>query len=276
MPELPEVHTVASDLKKHIVGFTIKKAAVAEKYIKITDKQQFINNVMGRTFTDVQRIAKNILVALDDGNYLHIHLAMTGQVYLLEPDQVEGRKAHVTLHLARDDDHKVLIFHDTRMFGRLVHTAPNIIDQLTGKYGTEPIARNIDMQALYQKLKNRKIAVKSILLDQHLITGLGNIYATEALYLAGIHPLTPMKNISYDKFVELMSAAKKVLEQGIKHRGSTLPDKSYVDIFGEFGTQQEHFNVYLQRKCRKCGSEISYMQLGGRGTYFCPTCQALL
>ena len=121
----------------------------------------------------------------------------------------------------------------------------------------------------------RRTIIKNLLMEQNTVAGLGNIYATEALFLAKVHPQQHVKSLSLERFRNIMGAAKSVLLMGIKNRGSTLPDETYVDIWGKGGSQQDHFNIYLKKTCLVCNGKVSFVKIGGRGTYFCPNCQPL-
>jgi formamidopyrimidine-DNA glycosylase len=276
MPELPEAQTITSDLKENVSGYTIVKAWVSESYPKIENKEAFAKNVTGKKIVTAKRVAKNILLELEDGNHILIHLAMTGQVLLLDLKEKSGKRAHVVLQLKKGDDIKLLTFADTRMFGKMAILTPEDVEKLKQKYGPEPVSPNLDIDALYEEIKNRRTIIKNLLMEQNTIAGLGNIYATEALFLAKIHPQQHVKSISLEQFRNLMEAAKAVLLMGIKNRGSTLPDETYVDIWGKGGTQQNHFNMYLKKVCPVCNSKTNFIKIGGRGTYFCPTCQPLV
>lgn len=276
MPELPEAQTITSDLKDNVSGYTIIKAWISAGYPKIENKEEFAKNVGGKKIVTAKRIAKNILLELEDGNHILIHLAMTGQVLLLKMEEKHGKHAHVVLQLKKDDDVKILTFADTRMFGKMALLSPEDVEKLKQKYGPEPVDPNLDIDALYETIKNRRTIIKNLLMEQNTIAGLGNIYATEALFLAKINPQQHVKSISKEQFRTLMESAKAMLLMGIKNRGSTLPDETYIDIWGKGGTMQNHFNMYLKKVCPVCNSKTSFIKIGGRGTYFCPTCQPLI
>ena len=275
MPELPEVQTIVNDLKDNVSGYTIVKVWVSASYPKIENKKDFEKCVTGKKIVTTKRVAKNILIGLDDNNYILIHLAMTGQVLLLDLEKKNGKPAHVVFQIKKGGDVKLLTFADTRMFGKMALLSHEDVKKLEQKYGVEPISQNLEVDKLYETIKNRRTIIKNLLMEQSTVAGLGNIYATEALFLAKVHPQQHVKSLSPEKFRNVMEAAKSVLLMGIKNRGSTLPDETYVDIWGKSGTQQNHFNIYLKKTCLVCNGKVSFVKIGGRGTYFCPDCQPL-
>ncbi|OGC38853.1 DNA-formamidopyrimidine glycosylase [candidate division WWE3 bacterium RBG_13_37_7] len=278
MPELPEVHTIAKDLNDAIMGFSVKKCVISSGYKTQPNNAVFIKAIEGSKITKVQRIAKNILIHLENGAVIHFHLAMTGQILL--KTQKLAKKSNqnwqrILLELEKNGGKKFLIFNDMRMFGKAAVLKHTDLKALQQKYGPEPIDSEMQPEKLWEVIRSKKTTIKNALLNQSLIAGLGNIYATEALFLAGIHPETPTDKISLENMKKLINAAKTVLEEGITHRGSTLPDKMYMDIFGNSGHYQEHFKIYLQTVCPKCGNKVAFKKINGRGTYFCPICQPI-
>jgi formamidopyrimidine-DNA glycosylase len=149
------------------------------------------------------------------------------------------------------------------------------LQKLTEKYGLDPLEKSVTPEKFLKAVKSKRTNIKNVLMDQKIMSGIGNIYATDALFLAGINPLLPTQNMSLEMAEKMLSSVRDVLTEGIKNRGSTLPDKMYVDIFGKTGNQQNHFKVYLKTKCTNCGSSIKFIKINGRGSYFCPTCQPL-
>lgn len=273
MPELPEVQTVVSDLQQHVVGSTIVHTVLGENYLTTPGREEFISQTRGATIINAKRIAKNILLELDNSKHIHFHLAMTGQVLLRPQDHRSDKWVRVLFVLNKDSDTKHLRFCDMRMFGKAALLDPEEVTDLHKKYGPEPIEENLSTEEFYKQIKSKKTNIKNALLDQKVISGLGNIYATDALFLAGVHPETPTQDITIEQAEKLREASKKVLLEGISHRGSTLPDKMYVDLFGNSGSHQDHFKVYMQKNCSECGTKIDFIKINGRGTYYCPSCQ---
>jgi formamidopyrimidine-DNA glycosylase len=159
------------------------------------------------------------------------------------------------------------------MFGKIAAVGAKSIQNLIGKYGPEPINTVLTAEKFHEIIKSKKTNIKNVLLDQTVVSGLGNIYATDALFLAGINPGTNTANITLEKSKKLMEACREILLEGIKNRGSTLPDKAYVDIFGKEGKQQNFFRIYMKEKCPVCNSKVTFTKLNGRGTYYCTVCQ---
>jgi formamidopyrimidine-DNA glycosylase len=273
MPELPEVHTIVSDLNSNISGYKISGVRIEKNYKTIPDNDTFKKSVLGQSITQVERIAKNIIIHLSSDNYILIHLAMTGRVLLRNKQDKSDGWTKVILDLEKNGEQKQLRFTDTRMFGKIGVVGGKAIQGLVDKYGPEPISQNLADEQFLGILRSKKTNIKNALLDQSLVSGLGNIYATEALFLAGIDPHTNTAKITPENAKKLLEASKKILLEGISNRGSTLPDKAYVDIFGKEGSQQNFFRIYMKEKCPTCGTRVTFTKLNGRGTYFCPNCQ---
>jgi formamidopyrimidine-DNA glycosylase len=269
MPELPEVHTIAADLKKSIEGCTIDKVEVTNGYKVNPNNQDFQRRVEGTVIEKVGRVGKNIVIKLASGDFLTFHLAMTGR--LLLKDAKSAKDAYQKVQLKLND--KVLRFCDARMFGKVRVVSSIELKGLKGKYGPDLIMQEISPSGFLERLKSKNTAVKNALLEQAIVAGLGNIYATDALWIAKIHPETKTKELDLNRAEELLVAAKAILTEGIAHRGSTLPDEAYVDVFGQPGSHQNHFRIYGKTHCPECKTKVEYKKLNGRGTYFCPSCQ---
>jgi formamidopyrimidine-DNA glycosylase len=274
MPELPEVHTISTDLNKHISGYKIESARILGSYRVLPDKNTFINGIREQPIIGVERVAKNIIINLGSGNALVIHLAMTGQVLIKEQQSKPVNWVRVILRLSKEADAKTLVLSDMRMFGKAELLEKNGLTTLKNRYGPEPIKESLSVEEFHKQLNSKKTAVKNVLLDQSIISGMGNIYATDALFIAGIHPETPSHKITSQMAGSLLEAAREILKEGIEHRGSTLPDKMYVDIFGNEGTHQNYFRIYGKKNCPNCETEVVFKKVGGRGTFFCPSCQS--
>ncbi|MBU0534698.1 bifunctional DNA-formamidopyrimidine glycosylase/DNA-(apurinic or apyrimidinic site) lyase [Patescibacteria group bacterium] len=275
MPEFPEVHTISQDLKKNIVGFKVKNIQIS-KYYKIPSSVQVgLKELIGKEIQDVDNIAKNIVLKLGENSYLVFHLAMTGRILLREPPDETDNWVKIVLELQKDNKIKHLKFCDMRQFGKVAVLSKNNLDILTSKYGLMPLNETVSMENFLKAIKSKKTTIKNVLLDQKIISGLGNIYATDALFLANINPKTSTQDITPESAKKLLKSIREILNEGIKNRGSTLPDKMYVDIFGNSGSQQDHFRIYLKNICDVCNGKVEFIKINGRGTYFCPTCQPL-
>lgn len=273
MPELPEVHTITTELNKYVTGYTIDKVAIAPKYRVLPDNKTFIKGVVGKAITAVYRLGKNIIISLDSGMAIRTHLAMTGRLLLRDKTHKEDKWVRVLFLISKYAAEKHLRFSDMRMFGSMALVDKVDIERLKKNMGIDLLAETLTVEKFLENIKTKRTNIKNILLNQRIFSGLGNIYANEALFEANLHPETKTTEIDHDKAARLLEAIRNVLNKGIESRGSTLPDRMYVDIFGKEGSFQEHFSVYLQNTCKKCKGEISYMKLNGRGTFFCPICQ---
>lgn len=271
MPELPEVETIRRDLEPLVVGRRITGVDVDEATIHLLAKasiEALRANLVGRTFSSMGRRGKYILLGLDDGRTLVVHLRMTGRLVWrgreAPPERFE--RARLTL----DDGHD-LRWADLRKFGSW-----SLVDdtaELLARLGPEPIDADLTLKQFRAVLAGRKAPVKAVLLDQRRFAGLGNIYVDEALFEAGIRPDTPAGILSPAKTKRLFETSRLVLERGIENRGASFKD--YVDGQGQPGTQHMHVQVFRRtgKPCYRCGSTIIRTIAGGRATHYCPKCQ---
>lgn len=267
MPELPEVETITRDLKKELPGLTIKKITIHGNY---RPKAKDLNSAVGSKIADVERIGKTIHLILDDHRRLIFHLVMTGRLLLRDGGARPDPDQRVTFKLS---DGKELRFTDQRMFGWVELLEKEDLPDFRLRFGPDPFELTPDLFA--QRIASKKTAVKNALLEQSLVSGIGNIYANDALWMARIRPETKTTDISGKDLERLHGAVVEILKEGIEHRGSTLEDKMYVDIYGREGSHQEHFRVYGRagEKCLRCEGKITFNKLGGRGTFYCEKCQ---
>ena len=272
MPELPEVQTIVSDLKKYLEGAEIKNVAIHQPYKTIPDNKTFMAGVVGQKITNITRQAKNIVFDLANGKTIIIHLAMTGRILLRTKGFKQDSWERVIFTVEKNEKVLEMRFCDMRTFGK-VALVENRNDYFEGKYGPEPIDKKLTPQQFLTILKSKKTNIKNVLLDQEFVSGLGNIYATDALFLAGINPETTTADLSPENASTLLETARLILAEGIEHRGSTLGDKMYVDIFGKEGVHQKFFRIYGKETCPNCSSTVAFTKLNGRGTYYCPKCQ---
>ncbi|MDE3113852.1 MAG: bifunctional DNA-formamidopyrimidine glycosylase/DNA-(apurinic or apyrimidinic site) lyase [Chloroflexota bacterium] len=283
MPELPEVETIARQLRRLIVGRTI--AHFRSEWHRLTEPEPadlFAARLAGRTIRAVRRRGKFVVVDLDDGECLVVSLRMTGQL-LFREREVEAhpyRRAHIAFA-----DGTALEFADTRKFGRMAivdaaaldAASParrRVGDPLHLHLGVEPLSRRFSARWLRDFLRRRgRSAVKPLLLDQTGIAGVGNIYDSEALWRARIHPLRTAGSLREDEVERLHEALRWVLSKGIRLGGASRRD--YRDARGREGRMQREFNVYDRagEPCPRCGAEIVRTVVGGRGTFHCPRCQ---
>lgn len=274
MPELPEVSTISTDLRKSIAGFLIKDVKINAGYKTSPESPDFTKVLVGKKIADVKRVAKNVVISLENGYYLIFHLAMSGRL-LLKSSASNEKWTRVTIFLKKGNQTKVLVFTDMRKFGKAVVLTPEQYALWPSKYGIDALDDDLTAEMFYNLLKTKKTIIKNLLLNQKYIAGLGNIYATDALFLAGIHPETSADKLSKTSAQVLLDKIRYILLEGIKNRGATMKDKLYVDIFGNSGTQQEHFRLFSKTECPACGSKIIYKKINSRGSYICPACQKL-
>lgn len=275
MPELPEVHTISQDLKNNIVGFEIKNIQTANNYRIPDDQKKRLLKLKGKKIKDSQRIAKNIVLKISENEYLVFHLAMTGRI-LLRSDKDESDKwVKIVFEITKNNKTMYLKFCDMRQFGKVRVLSKDELELLQNKYGIDILNQDISAEEFLKLLKSKKSTIKNVLLDQKIISGLGNIYATETLFLSKINPKTSTQDLTLKQSEEILKNSREILKEGIKNRGSTLSDKMYVDIFGKTGSQQNHFKIYGKNICPVCNSKTMFEKINGRGTYYCPTCQPL-
>lgn len=273
MPELPEVYTISQDLKKNIIGYKIVNIQTSKYYKLPSSVNTKLKNTIGLKIEDVDNIAKNIVIKLSKNTYIIFHLAMTGRILLREPSHKDDNWVKVVLEIQKDKKTKNLKFTDMRQFGKVLVLDKLGLATLINKYGLNPLENSVTPEKFLKAIKSKRSNIKNVLLDQKIISGVGNIYATDSLFLSKIHPQVSSQDITLDDAAKLLKSVRQVLKEGIKNRGSTLPDKMYVDIFGNEGHQQNHFKIYLKQKCPIDNSKVEFIKINGRGTYFCPSCQ---
>jgi formamidopyrimidine-DNA glycosylase len=274
MPELPEVEHAARGLGDQIVGRRIVAVTRLdwERMVETPAVEQFIALLEGREVLGASRRAKWILLTLDEGWTLALHLRMSGSLTVHGPATQPDAYTHLVLLL---DDGRQVFFHDTRKFGRARLLDAAGLAALDAAHGLEPLTDAFTPEALAERLRHRRARLKPLLLDQKVIAGIGNIYADEALWLAQLHPLRTGDSLDDDEIARLHSGIRLALLQGLEHGGSTLRD--YRNSYGQSGANQEHFNVYDQagQPCPRCGTAIEKIVVGQRGTHLCPFCQQL-
>ena len=274
MPELPEVHTIVTDLKKHVQGATITSVKVIGEFKVSPEPNAFKKKLTGKKISNVKRIAKNIVIELEPAGILIIHLAMTGQVLFRRVGFKTDRWTRVIFNLEKDGKKGELRYTDMRMFGKVQAISNKDLSQLEEKYGPDPLDKSLTSQKLLEILQKKRTNIKNALLDQKLLAGIGNIYANDALWLAEIHPETKTKDLTIPMAKKLLGAVREILIESIKHRGSTLSDKMYVDIFGRFGKHQNYLKIYGKEECSRCEIPTVFKKINGRGTFFCDSCQS--
>ena len=271
MPELPEVETVRRGLEKLILRKKITTIDIRYPKMIKTDLDQFQKELPGQVVKSMGRHGKYLLFYLTD-KVLISHLRMEGK-YFYYPGQVPERKhAHVLIHF---EDGGTLVYEDVRKFGTMELLAPELLEAyfLSKKLGPEPTEQDFDLEIFIGALKKSKKPIKSHLLDQTLVAGLGNIYVDEVLWRAKVHPSRISNSLSVQEARKVHDQTIEVLGQAVEKGGSTI--RTYTNAFGEDGTMQDFHQVYDKagQACSRCGFIIEKIQLGGRGTHFCPKCQ---
>lgn len=274
MPELPEVETVVRLLRPDVVGRTIRRAEVLwPRTVLPGTPRHFMQRTRDCTIVRLWRRAKYIVFDLERGGeaagVLLCHLRMTGRLHVLATRDAVGPWGRVALEL---DDARWLEFLDVRKFGRL-HWSPRLEEGVPA-LGPEPLESAFTSAWLRSALAARRRRIKPLLLDQAFLAGLGNIYVDEALFMAGIHPLTPSHRVSKAKAERLHAAVVATLTEAIRREGSSF-DTFYRTPEGQPGAYQHQFQVYGRTgsPCRRCESTIRRLTVGGRGTHVCPRCQ---
>ncbi len=281
MPELPEVETIVRELNQILSGKKIEAVSVLRERSFVGDKKE----LTGRVIEKVQRRAKMTIIRFREWDkLLVIHLKMTGQLIYLSgshrvagghptPDWVNGLPSKHTRVVIDFDDGSKLFFNDLRVFGWLKLMMAAEFERIVNKLPPDVTDKKFTLDYFSQILAKSGRAIKLVLLDQEKFGGVGNIYANDALYLARINPKRRAKELVGEVVKDLYEAVRRVISLGIKYGGASVD--RYVDAGGLGGEYQEHFLVYGRngQKCKRDGSVIKKVKLGGRGTYFCPNCQ---
>ncbi len=266
MPELPEVETVRRTLKNFIIEKEIKDIEVHWDKIINGDTKVFIETLKGQTIRDIDRVGKYLIFILDHDVFIS-HLRMEGKYNITEADRPLSKHEHVTFYFS---DGEELRYHDTRKFGRMeLADKENYRHELPlCKLGPEPW--EADYKEVYDKIHKSSMPVKTLLLDQSIMAGIGNIYANEICFRMRMHPETPGKRLSRKRVRELVVVAAEILDQAIAQGGTTIHS---FDANGVTGLFQVRLQVHGQKECPVCKGAITKKAVRGRGTWFCKECQ---
>ena len=270
MPELPEVETTRRGLEPLLVGRTVRAVRVHNRALRWPVPHGLGKSVTGRRFMAIGRRSKYLLLAVDHGTLI-IHLGMTGHLRVV-PDN-EPRKTHDHVELLLDDG-RSLRFNDSRRFGAMLWTADNPLNHpLLAGLGPEPFSECFTVEYLAARAKGRVVAIKPFLMDAKVVVGVGNIYASESLFRAGIDPRRAAGNVSRTAFGRLVTVVREVLQEAIAAGGTTIRDFANSD--GEPGYFRISLKVYGREgePCTTCGAPVRQVRLGQRSTYFCGRCQ---
>lgn len=272
MPELPEVETVVRGLRAKVVGRIIKKVNIYyENIIEYPDVCSFQEKIKNQKINEINRYGKWIIFVLDC-YYLLSHLRMEGKYFLKPKGAALEKHEHVSFVL---DNDKELRYMDVRKFGKMQLIEKENINKIGPflEMGLEPWDKKLNGVYLKEKFLRKKLPIKSCLLDQRIIVGIGNIYADEILFLSKINPLKGANSLSLEELERIIDNTKLVLEKAIEKGGTTI--RSYTSLNGIHGLFQQELYVHSKdgQKCLICGSDILKIKVGGRGTYYCPKCQ---
>ncbi len=285
MPELPEVETIRRDLIERIVGKKIQKVEIKNNKVVKNTPAVFACQMTGNAVVDIDRVGKLLIVHLREGDErLLIHLKMTGRlIYRQGEDLVAGGHSLTSANEIENGKHTHVIWHfgsgvtlefeDMRRFGYVKLVSKVEAERIRSTFGIEPLTPQFTLENFVAVFGKRTTSVKAVLLNQSLLAGIGNIYADEICFVAGVHPETPANQLSPKMLQRLYVASQEIIAEAIEHRGTTF--YSYLDGQGQRGSYFERLRVYSRdgQPCLVCGSVLGKMRVAGRGTHFCPKCQ---
>jgi formamidopyrimidine-DNA glycosylase len=279
--ELPEVEVVRRDLEKEVVGRRVKAVEVrphrnAMRVIRRhARRKEFADRLSGKKITKVDRKGKYVLLHLDDGDVLVVHFGMSGQFLRGTKRQSLPAHTHVVIEFQQGGD---LRFIDPRTFGEMFVAAGDELGKVKelDHIAIDPLEDTFTWQEFSAELARRAAKLKSLLMDQKFVSGLGNIYSDEVLFAAGLRHDRLSDSLSSQEVRRLYRAIREVVQDAIRYRGTTLDDEAYVDLFGKPGEFQAELKVYGRRglACRRCRTPIDVVKISGRNSYFCPQCQS--
>jgi formamidopyrimidine-DNA glycosylase len=269
MPELPEVETTRRGIEPHVCDQLIEKVILRETRLRWPISAE-VSSLQGRRIRGVSRRGKYLLMHLDQGNLIW-HLGMSGSMRILPTGSAAETHEHVELQLSNG---QALKFRDPRRFGALMYCEQDpLLHRLLRQLGPEPLSEAFDTDYLYHCCRKRSAAIKIVLMNSHIVVGVGNIYASEALFLAGIRPTRAARRISKPRINKLVDALRDTLAAAIGHGGTTLQDFTQAD--GKPGYFRHELQVYGNKgPCKQCGKTIKQLVQAQRSSYYCPQCQS--
>jgi formamidopyrimidine-DNA glycosylase len=269
MPELPEVETSRRGIAPWVEGQTVSEVIVRDRRLRWPVPTDIDRLLPGQKIRSLSRRAKYLLFETDAGTVM-LHLGMSGSVRIIDADEPAAKHDHVDIQLQSG---KALRFRDPRRFGSLLWTRDAGEHVLLRHLGPEPLSTEFDGEYLWQKARGRRVSIKQFIMNASVVVGVGNIYASEVLFLAGIHPKRAAGRIAADRMTLLVATIKSVLQRAIEAGGTTLKDFYGGD--GEPGYFQQQLEVYGrdEESCNRCKNEISLIVLGQRSTFYCKRCQ---
>ncbi len=270
MPELPEVETTRRGIAPTIVGETVRRVIVRNRHLRHPVPASLARQLPGKCINAVKRRGKYLLLETGDGTVI-VHLGMSGSLRIVADTAPPGKHDHVDIEF---NNGHCLRLHDPRRFGLLLWTcADPLRHPLLRDIGMEPLTDGFSGDLLYEKSRGRRVAVKQFIMNANILAGVGNIYANEALFAAGIHPLRPAGRISRQRYHRLAHSIRQVLTAAIEQGGTTLRD--FVNGEGKPGYFRQHLHVYDKGglPCLDCSTPIRHISQGQRSTYYCGRCQ---
>lgn len=273
MPEMPEVETIKRGLEKKVKGKKIERVIIKnKKSVKLPSPNEFIRQIEGKVFTRVERRGKFLLLGLDSEDSLVIHLKLTGRLIYSK----KGEELDYTRIVFVFQDYTQLSFTDVRGFGGVWLISDREFQRIPAldNLGPDPLAESFTVTRFRDLLKGKRGKIKSLLMDQGFIAGIGNIYSQEALFLSQVHPERSSSSLADKEIERLYKNLRQILKKAISYRGSSVD--TYVDLEGKKGNFSSQLKVYGRegKGCFKCGTTIQRIDLSGRGTYFCSNCQS--
>jgi formamidopyrimidine-DNA glycosylase len=275
MPELPEVEVICRGLQNHILQRRIEKVHCSGKRLRFPMDCTALNRELcGQSIYSLTRRAKYLRLQFSNGAILIIHLGMTGNMGVFKKGSKTKKHDHIRWTL---DNNTELRFNDTRRFGAVhlfsAEEASKGVKAFFSKTGPEPLSRACSTKYLFNRAANKKQPVKNFIMDSHIIAGIGNIYANESLFRAGIHPTIPASTLTEKDWRRLLTVIRKTLRHAIQCGGSTISD--FVNASGDGGYFQMNFQIYGKEgeQCVTCQETIQKVTIGGRASFFCPRCQ---
>lgn len=268
MPELPEVEVSRMGISPHLVGQTVRALTFRTPKLR-WDIPHELKRMEGQVITAITRRAKYLLIETTAGTAI-VHLGMSGSLRVLDGDFAPGKHDHVDLALTNG---KVLRYNDPRRFGAWLWCEPGEIHSVLDHMGPEPLTDEFNPQYMLDKARNKRVAIKTFIMDNKIVVGVGNIYANESLFSSRIHPLRPAHSISETEWLSLVADIKTVLATAIKQGGTTLKDFAQAD--GKPGYFAQELQVYGKKggQCPRCATPIEELKIGQRNSFFCPSCQ---
>ncbi len=270
MPELPEVETTRRGIAPHVEGGVVTDVVLRRRALRYPIPPSLLTDLPGKVIERVERRGKYLLLCVAEGTVI-IHLGMSGNLRLVDHATPVEKHDHVDIVI---DSKRILRFHDPRRFGAILWCGGNVLEHaLLATLGPEPLEEGFDGDYLYERSRKRKQSIKQFIMDSHVVVGVGNIYASESLFLSGIRPQTAAGKVTRPRCQQLVAAIQQVLQAAIKQGGTTLRD--FVDGEGRPGYFQQQLNVYGREgePCHQCGTAIKQLRQGQRATYYCPHCQ---